>query len=197
MFVLISSISQLLLPTNYCSWMIDHLFLIYQLQLPPEWTEQFDSGIQVSLNSLLISLHSFSSINAKFVFDFDLPDYCCYSGWAWPTSAWFLQDCEFLIEPFLDRVGSDWVCVWVLFCWFECLDTRRPSFCAENEAHFRVIRVSVRILSITAVFFHSECFVFIHSSSKAAGNADPAAPSPVQLGVKATPYNPFNAGVAS
>ncbi|KAL0328458.1 UNVERIFIED_CONTAM: protein RICE SALT SENSITIVE 3 [Sesamum calycinum] len=67
------------------------------------------------------------------------------------------------------------------------LDTRRPTFCAEDETHFRILRLPIRILPIPALFFHAQRVIFDLSSSKATRYAYSPAPSPVQLGPRPMP----------
>lgn len=64
------------------------------LQLPPEWTDQFASGIQARAGVLVLSAQ-FSLVFLINQYDLLLcADHSCDPSRAWPPAAGLLQDCE-------------------------------------------------------------------------------------------------------
>lgn len=74
--------------------------MLLLLQLPPEWTDQFASGIQACTSVHLDLLHARLSLWLIFISDAKLllnllVDHSSDPSWPWPSSAWLLQDREY------------------------------------------------------------------------------------------------------
>lgn len=128
------------------------------LQLPPEWTDQFDSGIQVFLFMPFMCLwFCFRVLPFVLSWSAATPDYCGDTSWSWASSARFLQDCEFCLGVLISSGSVENRLMGFLFLFFGFLsDSWRSSLCAEDETYFWIIRLPIWVLPVSIILINKE-----------------------------------------
>lgn len=93
-----------------------------------------------------------------FLFSFLCVDHSCDSSWTWTPPTGFLQSCKPL-DPSPCKLDMLFLISGSQTCELNvslCSDTRRPSLCAENEAHLWILRLPIWLLPLPALLFHKD-----------------------------------------
>lgn len=170
-----------ILDESWCIW-----FVNFCLQLPPEWTDQFESGIQVWSKNFRTIIGPFSSpvsicliIEGLFFFSLEQTIAVIQAG----HGLLQLGSCKIVSFFFADS--------WLVLAKFESLliftstdfiDTWRSAFCVEDETYIWIFRIPIWFLLITAILFNKKYFIHNPNSSYEATNYADSPSSSIQLG---------------